>query len=90
MKRILLAFLFLLSFALPSLAAHIIGGEMRYTYVGPGVAPNSKIYRITLILFRGDDPTGAQFAPSYVIGLYNNDNGSKVIGTAVNNNWLVT
>lgn len=45
---------------------------------------------LPLILFRGDDPTGAQFAPSYVIGVYNNDNGSKVIGTAVNNNWLVT
>ncbi len=90
MKRILLAFLFLLSFTLPSFAAHIIGGEMRYTYVGPGGSPNTKLYRITLILFRGDDPTGAQFAPSYVIGVYNNDNGSKVIGTAVNNNWLVT
>lgn len=90
MKRILLATLFLLSFTVPALAAHIIGGEMRYTYVGPGVAANSKIYRITLILFRGDDPTGALLAPSYVIGIYNNDNGSKIIGTAANNNWLVT
>jgi gliding motility-associated-like protein len=89
MKRILLSFLFLLCFTLPSLAAHIIGGEMRYTYVGPGVAPNSKIYRITLILFRGDDPTGAQFAPFYVVGVYNNDNGAKIIGTAANNNWQV-
>ena len=89
MKRILLAFLFLLCFTLPSFAAHIIGGEMRYTYVGPGVAPNSKIYRLTLILFRGDDPTGAQFAPFYVVGIYNNDNGAKIIGTAANSNWQV-
>ena len=43
MKRILLALL-LFSLTLPALAAHIIGGEMRYAYVGPGVAPNSKIY----------------------------------------------
>ena len=90
MKRILLVIVFFLSITLPSLAAHIIGGEMRYTYVGTGVAPNSKIYRITLILFRGDDPTGAAFAPFYVIGIYNNDNGSKIIGTAANNNWQVT
>ncbi len=90
MKRILLAFLILLSFALPSFAAHIIGGEMRYTYVGPGGSPNTKLYRITLILFRGDDPTGAQFAPFYVVGIYNNDNGAKIIGTAANNNWQVT
>lgn len=89
MKRILLASL-LFSLTLPALAAHIIGGEMRYAYVGPGGAPNSKIYRITLILFRGDDPSGAQLAPFYVVGVYNNDNGAKVIGTAANNNWQVT
>ncbi len=71
-------------------SAHIIGGEMRYTYISAGVNPNSKIYRITLILFRGDDPSGAPFAPSYVIGIFNNDNGSKIIGSAANNNWSVT
>lgn len=70
-------------------AAHIIGGEMRYTYISQGTAPNTKLYRITLILFRGDDPSGAQLAPSYVVGVYNNDNGAKIIGTAANNNWLV-
>ncbi|MBI3139510.1 MAG: gliding motility-associated C-terminal domain-containing protein [Sphingobacteriales bacterium] len=90
MNRFVLAFLFVLTGMMPAKAAHIIGGEMRYTYVSAGVSPNSKIYRITLILYRGDDPTGAQFAPTYVIGIFNNDNGSKITGTAANNNWLVT
>ena len=70
-------------------AAHIIGGEMRYTYLSPGASPNSKSYRITLWLARGE--LGAAFAPSYVVAIYNNDNGSKINGTAgsTGNNWLV-
>lgn len=88
--RQLVTLLVLLCSTVSALAAHVIGGEMRYTYVGPGQAANSKIYRITLILFRGDDPTGAQLAPNYVVGIFNNDNGAKITGTAANNNWLVT
>ena len=90
MKRFLLAIITLIFLSSPADAAHIIGGEMRYTYAGPGVAPNSKIYTITLLLFRGDDPASATLAPSYVIGIFNNDNGQKISGTAVNSNWLIT
>jgi gliding motility-associated-like protein len=89
MKRLLAAILFFFLSA-SVYAAHIIGGEMRYTYVSPGAAPNSKIYRITLILFKGDDPNGALLAPSYIVGVYNNDNGQKFSGTAVNSDWLIT
>lgn len=90
MKRILLSIIVVFCLGVSGYAAHIIGGEMRYTYLSAGANPNSKIYRITLILFRGDDPSGAPFAPSYVIGIFNNDNGNKIIGSAVNNNWTVT
>lgn len=88
MKRYLLAIILFLSLSASSEAAHIIGGEMRYAYIGPGTAPNSKLFKITLWLARGE--TGAAFAASYVVGVFNNDNGTKVIGTAANNNWLVT
>lgn len=88
MKRILLAIIIILFFANSSFAAHIIGGEMRYTYVGLGSSSNSKIYRITLLLFRGD-AGGAALDPSYPVAIYNNDNNQKVPGTAVNNNWLI-
>lgn len=88
MKRFLL---FLLLFCCThSYAAHIIGGEFRYEYVGPGTAPGSKIYKIILLLVKGDNPAGAPLAGSYVVGIYNNDNGVKFPGTSVNNTWTVT
>jgi gliding motility-associated-like protein len=91
MKRLLLVIaLFLTSIA--SFAAHIIGGEMRYEYVGPGTAPNSKIFRIYLLLFKGDatGPNVAPLEPSYVVGIYNNDGNIKFPGTAVNSNWTIS
>ncbi|HEX5652845.1 MAG TPA: PKD domain-containing protein [Chitinophagaceae bacterium] len=88
MKPVLLFISALFCCILSASAAHIIGGEMRYEYVGPGSTPGSKVYRIVLWLARGE--SGATFANSYVVGIYNNDNNTKVAGTAVNNNWLVT
>ena len=87
MKKILLS-IFLITSVYTAFATHIIGGEMRYEYLGPGSAPNSKQYRIRLLLLRG--PGGATFIPGYVVGVFNNDNGQKVLGTAANNNWLAT
>lgn len=85
MKKLLLIVLSVF-FYLSADATHIIGGEMTYEYLGEGVAPNSKRYRIRLILFRG--PTGAALINQYVVGVYNNDNNAKVIGTADNQNWF--
>ena len=89
MKRTLLLISTIFFLTVPALARHIIGGEMRYEYVGPGSTPNTKIYRIVLLLFRGDDPGGAQLAGSYAVAIYNNDNDLKVPGSAANNNWLI-
>ncbi len=66
-------------------ATHIIGGVMRYEYMGPGLAPNSKRYTIRLLLLRGG--TGAPFINQYIVGVFNDDNGQKIIGPAINNNW---
>ena len=90
MKRYIFITSILFFSSIASFAAHIIGGEMRYKYVGPGSTPNSKMYQITMILFRGDDPTGAQLAPTYVVAVYNNDNGQKIPGNTVNNDWLIS
>lgn len=84
MKKILLS-LFLLTLVLPTFATHLIGGEMRYEYIGPGSQQNSKQYRIRLLLLRG--PGGATFINQYIVGVFNNDNGQKVLGTADNQNW---
>ncbi|MFT3981891.1 MAG: PKD domain-containing protein [Ferruginibacter sp.] len=84
MKKTLLACI-LFFLAHQGFATHIIGGEMRYEYVGPGSAANSKQYRVRLLLLRG--PTGATFINQYIVGIFNNDNNSKVLGPAENNNW---
>lgn len=87
MKRILFLISTTICFAVSSFAAHIIGGEMRYEYVGPGSSPDTKIYRIVLWLARGQ--SGAEFASSYVVAIYNRDNNLKVAGPAVFGNWLL-
>jgi len=84
MKKILFFCLFVF-FISDAFATHIIGGEMRYEYIGPGSLPNTKQYRCRLLLFRG--PTGAGLATQYIVGVFNNDNGFKVTGTGPNSNW---
>ena len=84
MKKLLLVFSLIISFN-EAFCTHIIGGEMRYEYIGPGTAPNSKQYKIRLLLLRG--VTGAGFINQYIVGVFNNDNNQKVIGPAANNNW---
>ncbi len=79
MKKILFSLLFIITFQ-NAFSTHIIGGEMRYEYIGPGTAPNSKQYRIRLLLLRGG--TGASFISQYIVGIFNNDNNQKVIGDA--------
>ena len=79
MKKVLIAFIFFISIS-EAFATHISGGEMIYEYLGPGAAPNSKQYRITLRLFRDDaaDAAGGAPMPPFVyIGIFNNDNFSQ-------------
>ncbi len=72
-----------------SFAAHIIGGELRYEIVGPGSLPNTKIYKILLLLLKGDatGPSVAGLAPSYVVGIFDNDNNQKLPGPEPNLMW---
>lgn len=82
MKKILLSALLLIMFH-GAFAKHIIGGELRYEFVGPGSLPNTKVYKIILLLIKGD-ATGAgvaNLAASYVVAIFNNDNNQWVPGT---------
>jgi gliding motility-associated-like protein len=47
----LLVTLFFLMFTLNLLASHIVGGEVAYTYLGAGSAPNTSRYSVLLRLF---------------------------------------
>ncbi|MBK8712678.1 MAG: gliding motility-associated C-terminal domain-containing protein [Niastella sp.] len=75
MKKILL----ILSFFFISLfcyAKHITGGEMIYKYLGPGTAPNTKNYAVTLLLFRDENAVGAAAMPATVsLGIFNSATG---------------
>lgn len=81
MKKIFLSFLLILSVSYLS-AKHIIGGEMYYTYLGKGSAPNTSKYRITLKLFRDDfaPADAAAMPPDVYIGIFNNDNNQQFPG----------
>lgn len=74
MKKIIL-FAFLAFISSTCFAKHIIGGEMIYTYLGPG-ANGSNRYLITLKLFRDQNspPDAAPMPVNVFIGIYNNDN----------------
>ena len=83
--RKFLFIIFLLSSFIPVFAAHITGGEFIYTYVGPGSTPASKIYRITLRLFRDNNCPGncAPMPGSAPIAIFNNSNNA-LVGTIRN------
>jgi hypothetical protein len=76
MKKIVFVFFFTM-YSFITLASHITGGEMLYQYVGLGSKPNTKLYRITLKLFRDQNTTGAPMPTSVFIGIFNNDNNMQ-------------
>ena len=70
MKRFLFLLIILSSFA-PSFASHIAGGELYYTYLGPGTGNNDR-YKITMRLLRDCFSSGQQLGSETVtIGVYN-------------------
>ena len=80
--RKLLLIIFLSGSFLSVFAAHITGGEIIYSYIGPGVTPASKIYRITLRLFRDNNCPGncAQMPLSAPIAIFDNSNNTLIGG----------
>ncbi len=74
-------FLFFVLFFSDVFANHISGGEMIYRYIGPGSSANSKLYRITLRLFRDNLGGGAAMPNSVYIGIFNNSNFFQVPGS---------
>lgn len=53
---------------------HVAGGELMYTYLGPGSSSNSEKYQITLRLFRDCQTDGPSLQSEQVnVGIYQND-----------------
>ncbi len=76
MKKVIVALCFTVCSYI-SFASHIVGGEMIYEYLGPGSQANTRLYRITLKLFRDQNTTGAIMPPNVYIGIFNNDNNAE-------------
>jgi len=81
--------LFLLAGAPPVMASHIAGGEMYYTYNGPGSKAGTNNYTITLRLFRECNPApvnGQTVAPlpaNVIIAVFDIANSQLVNSFAV-------
>lgn len=70
-------------------AKHITGGEMIYEFLSS--TATTKTYQITLRLFRDDATIGGAPLPSILtIGIFNNDNGARIVGSGANSNWDVS
>lgn len=82
MKK-LIALAVILFWSLHCMAGHIAGGEMYYTYIGPGSAPNTAQYQITLRLFRECNPVGtaAQLPGDVFIGVFRNTTPATLMET---------
>lgn len=80
-KKILVIFLVFL-FPVTSLwARHIKGGEIFYTYLGPGTSPNSDKYLITLRLFVSCQSVEGQLEENVQVGIFRNADNSPAPGS---------
>ncbi|MBC7848545.1 MAG: gliding motility-associated C-terminal domain-containing protein [Chitinophagaceae bacterium] len=62
-------------------ARHIKGGEISYSYVGPGSTANTQVYSITLRLFLECNASGQQLDPDANIGIFRTSNELPVPGS---------
>ncbi|WP_207496237.1 PKD domain-containing protein [Aridibaculum aurantiacum] len=75
----ILFLLLLVSTSISTYASHITGGELMYTYIGPGSNPGTDRYRITLRLFRDCFSTGPLLQGEQVrVGIYNTQSNALI------------
>ncbi|HXL58643.1 MAG TPA: hypothetical protein VN958_20415, partial [Chitinophagaceae bacterium] len=76
MKKLFISLITLVC-SLYAFASHISGGELFYEYIGPGTAPNTDLYKITMRLFRECESNGQELNTERVtIGIYNNSDNT--------------
>lgn len=88
MKRWIAVAVFVCS-ALTGFATHIAGGELIYSYLGPGSTPGTKIYQINLRLFRECHSHGQDLETETVtIGIYNKQTLTRFATVQLARNWV--
>jgi hypothetical protein len=80
MKKTLALILAVIGSFFAAQAGHIAGGELYYRYKGPGTAPNTDRFEITLRLFRECSASGPNVAPmptDVIIGIFTRTSASS-------------
>ena len=72
MKKLIIISSFCILAYIPVFARHIKGGEISYTYMGPGAVAGSDRYEVTLRLFLECNASGQQLDPEVNIAVYSN------------------
>lgn len=70
MKRVLSLLIVLFSIQ-PSFGAHLKGGWIQYTYLGPGSSANTSKYEVTVRQYLDCSSTGGQRDPEIYLGIFN-------------------
>lgn len=83
MKKFLVITILAAFFSFPSMARHIKGGELAYTYLGPGPGPNSSRYLIELKLYLDCNSMGGQIDETVPITVFSKTSNRQV-GGAIN------
>ena len=73
MTRFLFLIVLFTGYILPSFAAHLKGGWIQYEYLGPGAAPNSSKYRVTVHQYLNCNSTPTQVDQQIYLGIFNAD-----------------
>lgn len=71
MKKTILFFFIFLVFGQSSFGAHLKGGWIQYTYLGPGSAANTSKYQITVRQYLSCNSNTAQRDADVFLGIYN-------------------
>lgn len=78
MKKVVLLLLVLMGATGVSFAAHLKGGWIQYTYIGPGTAANTSVYRITVRQYLDPTSTAGQRDADVSVAIYNNSTNALV------------
>ena len=78
MKKFLAILIGVIGMILPVMAEHIKGGELFYTYVGPGSAPGTSNYLVSLKLYIDCSASSSgQLDPSISLTVFNKSNNTQ-------------
>ncbi|MEP7142703.1 MAG: PKD domain-containing protein, partial [Ferruginibacter sp.] len=88
MKSLLITFFFI-GVVLTSFANHTKGGWMYYKYAGPGIAPNTSRYVITLKIYTECILSANQWCPDVTISIFDADNNALFANVDVQNTAVI-